>query len=110
VLDAIRKLCRGELLYSAREMLDLLRLANEKRRELIAAQAAISALTPRELEVLQLLAWGKDVVEISQQLYISSETVRTHIHRALNKLGTRSRLRAVLFAVQYGAISLELAP
>lgn len=106
VANAIRRLHRGELLHSAREMFDLLRLAGEKRREEGVASAAISSLTPRELEVLQLLAAGKEVSDISEDLFISAETVRTHINRVLTKLRTRTRLQAVLFAARHGVISI----
>jgi DNA-binding CsgD family transcriptional regulator len=57
-----------------------------------------AALTPRELEILQLLANGADTEEISRALEIGPETVKTHIRRLLPKLGARSRTHAVAIA------------
>lgn len=55
-------------------------------------------LTPRELEILQLLADGADTEEISRGLAIARETVKTHIRRLLAKLDARSRTHAVAIA------------
>jgi DNA-binding NarL/FixJ family response regulator len=55
-------------------------------------------LTPRELEVLRLLADGLDQDEIAQRLFITPKTVATHIERILGKLGVRSRAQAVALA------------
>lgn len=55
-------------------------------------------LTPRELEVLALLAEGLDEAEIARRLVISAKTVATHIQRILPKLGVHSRAQAVAFA------------
>jgi two-component system nitrate/nitrite response regulator NarL len=67
----------------------------ERRRE---GSASISSLTPREREVLVLLARGRNQEEIAAQLYISSKTVATHIQRLLAKLGVHSRAQAVAVA------------
>jgi DNA-binding NarL/FixJ family response regulator len=65
-----------------------------------ASSAAPGAfdLTPRELEVLHLLAEGLDQDEIAERLVISSKTVATHLERILGKLGARSRAQAVAVA------------
>jgi DNA-binding NarL/FixJ family response regulator len=55
-------------------------------------------LTPRELEVLRLLADGLDQDEIAQRLFITPKTVATHIEHILGKLGVRSRAQAVALA------------
>lgn len=60
--------------------------------------AAKHALTPRELEVLTLLAEGLAQTEIAARLTISPKTVATHIERILSKLGVRSRAQAVAVA------------
>jgi DNA-binding NarL/FixJ family response regulator len=61
---------------------------------------ALAALTPREREVLGLLARGSDQEEIAASLFISPKTVATHIQRLLAKLGVHSRAQAVAFAHQ----------
>jgi DNA-binding NarL/FixJ family response regulator len=72
-------------------------------RRLIRQTASIapslaSKLTPRELEVLRLLANGRGQDEIAQQLFISRKTVATHIEHVLQKLGVRTRAQAVALA------------
>lgn len=61
-------------------------------------------LTARELEILQLVADGFENDEISGQLYISKETVKTHVRRLLQKLGARSRTHAVSVGLRRGLI------
>ena len=63
-------------------------------------------LTPRELEVLRLMATTHTNREIAQQLVISDETVRSHVKRILRKLGQPDRTQAVLAAVNAGLIEL----
>jgi DNA-binding response OmpR family regulator len=64
-------------------------------------------LTPRELEVLQLLAHGRPPAEIAAALTISAKTVATHLHRVLGKLGVHSRAHAVARAYGLGIIAPE---
>ncbi|MFB3738225.1 MAG: response regulator [Candidatus Velamenicoccus archaeovorus] len=65
-----------------------------------------SQLTPRELEVLGLLARGADSRQMSSELGVRVNTVRTHIHSILSKLGVSSRLEAAAFAVRNGLVRL----
>ena len=64
-------------------------------------------LTPRELEVLTLLAEGLTQREIADRLAITSKTVATHIERILGKLGVRSRAQAVAFAYRETLVSIS---
>jgi DNA-binding NarL/FixJ family response regulator len=66
------------------------------------ADGKIGTLSPREREVLDLLATGSDQDEIAQQLFISPKTVATHIQRSLTKLGVHSRTQAVALALRQG--------
>jgi PAS domain S-box-containing protein len=61
-------------------------------------------LTQREVEILQLVAEGLENEEISKQLYISTETVKSHVRRLLAKLGARSRTHAVSLGFRRGLI------
>jgi DNA-binding NarL/FixJ family response regulator len=70
-----------------------------------AASDVIADLTPREREVLALLAAGRSAPEIARDLLISARTVSTHIQRILKKLGVHSRTQAV--AVAYRAAPVE---
>jgi DNA-binding NarL/FixJ family response regulator len=65
-------------------------------------------LTPRELEVLELLADGLSGSAIAERLYLSAHTVRNHVQRSLDKLGAHSRLEAVAMAVQEDLIRRPL--
>jgi DNA-binding NarL/FixJ family response regulator len=62
------------------------------------------ALTPREVEVLGLLAEGLQHEEIGRRLGISSETVRTHLRKACDRLGASTRTQAVATALRQGLI------
>ncbi len=64
-------------------------------------------LTPRELEVLTLLAEGLTQVEIADRLEITSKTVATHIERILGKLGVRSRAQAVALAYRETLVTIS---
>lgn len=57
-------------------------------------------LSDRELEILALVADGLDSKEIARELFLSHETVRTHMTHALRKLGARSRAQAVAVAIR----------
>jgi DNA-binding CsgD family transcriptional regulator len=59
-------------------------------------------VTPRELEVLALIADGYSTREIAQMLWITDETVRTHVRRLLSRLGARTRAHAVAIAYRDG--------
>ena len=64
-------------------------------------------LTPRELEILRLMAKGKSNQEISSELFISLPTVKTHVGRVLLKTHSRDRVHAVLFAFKNGVVDPE---
>jgi DNA-binding NarL/FixJ family response regulator len=71
----------------------------------VATHRDLAALTPRELEVLQLLAQGMSNAELAARLHLSEATVKTHVARILAKLGLRDRVQAVVVAYQTGLVS-----
>ncbi|MFI0976636.1 response regulator [Streptomyces sp. NPDC021093] len=64
-----------------------------------------SGLTPRELEVLRLLATGLSNAELASRLFLSPATVKSHVGRILAKLDLRDRIQAVVFAYETGLIA-----
>ena len=78
------------------------RVARMLTRSLVGPKEGLSALTPREREVLVLVAEGRSNREIATALTISERTVQTHIRSILAKLGLRSRTQAALVAVREG--------
>jgi DNA-binding NarL/FixJ family response regulator len=68
------------------------------------SSAGHTELSPRELEVLRLIADGRDNGEIAEKLFLSNSTVKNHVSRILEKLNAKNRVQAAVYAVRRGII------
>jgi NarL family two-component system response regulator LiaR len=105
LVQAIREVHRGESSLHpviARKVLQELSKPSEQ-------PPTPDPLTPREMEVLRLVAQGMGNQEIAGELVISEATVRTHVSRILDKLHLASRTQAALYALREGIASLDNA-
>ena len=103
LVSAIRQVCRGESSLHptiARKVLEELSSPPER-------PPTPDPLTAREVEVLRLVAQGRDNREIAEMLVISEATARTHVSNILGKLHLASRTQAVLYALREGLTSLD---
>lgn len=63
-------------------------------------------LTDREQEVFELLIKNKTTTEIAKELYISEKTVRNHVSNAIQKLGVKGRVQAIIELIKLGELSI----
>jgi len=102
----LKGLLRKELLDTIRAVhAGQKRLSSEVAAE-IAEHATDDALTPREIDVLRLVARGNANKEIAAQLSLTQETVKSHIRNILPKLGAKDRTHAVAIGLKRGIIEL----
>jgi NarL family two-component system response regulator LiaR len=104
VISAVRAAARGESLLDpsvAAKVLEELRSPSHQ------TPAAGGQLTPREIEVLTLVARGRSNRAIGEQLFIGEETVKTHISNILAKLHLADRTQAAIYALRQGLVPLQ---
>ncbi|MFN8147208.1 MAG: response regulator transcription factor [Candidatus Nanopelagicales bacterium] len=94
LVDAVRAAARGETV-----------LAPPLAAKLMRQVRGGDQLTPRELEVLQLVAQGRSNPEIARELFIGEATVKTHLLHVFDKLGVDDRTRAVTVALERGILT-----
>jgi DNA-binding NarL/FixJ family response regulator len=102
LIAAVHTIAAGDSLLSpsvTRRVID--RMAQQPTPEL-TDQTKVDALTPREREVLELIARGLSNREIASALIVEESTIRTHVKRILMKLDLRDRVQAVIFAYETG--------
>jgi DNA-binding NarL/FixJ family response regulator len=104
--DEILKATKGEVLIDPVTLTRLLAQVAREREEQRDALALLNDLTERERQILHMLASGQRNDDIAAELYISPQTVQTHVRNILGKLRVHSKLEAVAFAVKHGAITV----
>lgn len=107
IVEAVQRVAVGESLVTRRELIDLVQMAGRQREAERATQQAIARLTPREREVLQALGEGLSDREIADRLFVTKETIHTHMVNLLAKLGVESRMQALIFAIKSGLVQLS---
>jgi DNA-binding NarL/FixJ family response regulator len=107
LVEALRAVHRGETSVPARMLGGLLAGVARRRRDHERVDRLLDLLTPRELEVLQLLATGATNQQIADALNISAQTAKTHVQKVMKKLGVHSRLQAVVLATDGGLLERE---
>jgi DNA-binding NarL/FixJ family response regulator len=76
----------------------------EEIRQLTHGEQSVSSLSSREIEVLQMIAYGATNREVAEALHISPQTVKTYLERIFTKLGVSDRTRAVAVALKHGIV------
>ena len=100
--EAIRVVAAGDALLApsvTRRLIDDVVGAGRRR---LARPPELDELTPRELEVLRLVAAGLSNAEIAERLVVEETTIKTHVSRLLAKLGLRDRVQALILAYEIG--------
>ncbi|QFY09948.1 response regulator [Nonomuraea phyllanthi] len=105
LLHAVRVIAAGDALLAPRITRRLIGQFTARRTAAQAAEDRLAVLTEREREVLALVGQGLSNHEIGAQLFLSPATVRTHVSRAMTKLGARDRAQLVVIAYQTGLVS-----
>jgi DNA-binding NarL/FixJ family response regulator len=100
LISAVRVLAAGEALIAPAITKRLIERFAQSAPPAETPPAALQELTPRELEVLVLIARGLSNREIAAELVLSEATVKTHVKRVLAKLGLRDRVHAVVLAYE----------
>ncbi|MEV0122281.1 response regulator transcription factor [Streptomyces sp. NPDC050703] len=106
LVSALRLVQSGDALLApaiTRRLVE--RFAQHDEPQTTATHSDLSGLTPRELEVLRLLATGLSNAELASQLFLSPTTVKSHVGRILSKLDLRDRVQAVVFAYETGLVA-----
>jgi DNA-binding NarL/FixJ family response regulator/class 3 adenylate cyclase len=111
LLDAVRVAAAGDALLApsiTRKLIE--QFARAARPQPDAVPQALGELTPRELEVLRLVARGLSNGEIAAELVLGENTIKTHVAHVLSKLDLRDRVQAVVLAYETGLAAPELTP
>ena len=108
LVDGIRAVLSGESLLSPSITRRMIEVYLDRPRS-APPSGLLATLTPREREILGLLARGLSNAEIADRLIVSETTVKTHVARVLMKLQLRDRVQAVIYAYETGVVSAGAA-
>ncbi|HEY6738594.1 MAG TPA: response regulator transcription factor, partial [Actinopolymorphaceae bacterium] len=110
LVSAIRTVAHGDALLSpsaTRRLIERFLGQPEPRDLADLAPDSLRVLTPREREILAMVATGMTNDEIAERLYLSTLTVKTHVNRTMTKLGARDRAQLVVIAYRTGLVTAD---
>ncbi len=110
LVTAVRSVAAGDALIDPAITRRLIQQFVRATRPSTAVPEQLAALTPREREVLRVIAQGLSNAEIARDLTVEENTVKTHVGRILTKLGLRDRVQAVVLAYESGFVVPDLPP
>ena len=102
LIHAVRVVASGEALLAPSVTRRLISDFARRRRHERPRSDVAQVLTPRELDVLRLISRGLSNAEIAGELFLSEQTVKSHVGNVLSKLGLRDRTQAVVFSYENG--------
>jgi DNA-binding NarL/FixJ family response regulator len=102
LISGVRVVAAGDALLAPSITRRLISDFARRRRHERPRPEATASLTPRELDVLRLIARGLSNMEIASELFLAEQTVKTHVGHVLTKLGLRDRTQAVVYAYENG--------
>lgn len=106
IVEAVRRASVGEVLIPVALFAKAIARQRKVVTQRLAHEKLVAEFTPRELDVLRLLAEGVDTVTVAERLGIASHTVEWHVRHLIEKLGVHSKLQAVIAAARMGLIEL----
>ncbi|MQM27846.1 response regulator [Glycomyces albidus] len=104
LVDAVRRLAAGQGLVDQAVTRRVISEFARRRRRINAGGGAADVLTTRETEIVLLLARGMSNAEIAEELFVETSTVKSHLGRAMAKIGARDRVQTVVWAYENGLV------
>jgi len=106
LLKTILRAAAGEIVLPEHDLPNVLHRLQHSKHRREESQELANRLTSREIQILEAFTGGRNTQEVAQALVLSAHTVNSHLRSVMAKLGVRSKLEAVLFALRNGAIQL----
>ena len=108
LVEGVRLVAAGDALLAPSVTRRLIAEFANRYRPQRPEPPSVSVLTAREVEVLVSVARGRTNAEVAQELFVSENTVKTHLSHLLDKLGLRDRVQAVIYAYETGVVERGL--
>jgi DNA-binding NarL/FixJ family response regulator len=105
LIAAVRVAAAGDALLAPSVTKRLIEAFVARPAQTLPPPSRVASLTPRERDILLLVARGRSNLEIARDLVVSEATVKTHVAHLLAKLGLRDRVQAVILAYETGAVT-----